>query len=127
METDRSTEEQVGEEPREPSGVQCEMPKYECHHNQTVDFGEGKSFPDVHALEIAEITFDAAKAHKEGRETTGKAVIMPADEGFASFEVSAEYVAKHLPQAGGYYVVYEDGYKSWSPKEAFEKEYSKVD
>ncbi len=114
METDRSTEDQVGEESREVSEVQCEMPKYKCHK-------------EVHALEIAEITFDADEARKEGRETTGKAVIMPTGEGFASFEVSAEYVSKHKPQAGGYYVVYEDGYESWSPKEVFEKGYSKVD
>ena len=28
---------------------------------------------------------------------------------------------------GGYYVRYEDGFESWSPAEAFEKGYSKVD
>ena len=113
MDTDESTEEQVGKEPREASGIQCEMPKYKCHKV-------------VHALEIETITFDSDVARKEGRETTGKAVIMPADEGYASFEVSAEYVNKHRPLAGGYYVVYEGGYRSWSPKEAFEKGYSKV-
>ena len=91
----------------------CEMPKYECHKK-------------VHALEIAEIVFDVDEAQREGRETTGKAVIMPADEGYASFEVSAEYVLKHHPKVGGYYVVYEDGYKSWSPKEAFVKGYTKI-
>jgi hypothetical protein len=29
--------------------------------------------------------------------------------------------------AEGYKVVYEDGYKSWSPKETFEKAYRKID
>jgi hypothetical protein len=38
--------------------------------------------------------------------------------------VSAEYVLKHTPKAGGYYVLYKDGYESYSPAEAFEEGYS---
>lgn len=38
--------------------------------------------------------------------------------------VSAEYMRKHEPHVGGYYVVYEDGYKSFSPAAAFEKGYT---
>ena len=34
---------------------------------------------------------------------------------------------KHRPQPGGYYVVYEDGYTSWSPAEAFEGGYRILD
>lgn len=34
------------------------------------------------------------------------------------------YFAKHQPQVGGYYVVYADGYRSFSPAEAFEAGYS---
>ena len=30
---------------------------------------------------------------------------------------------KHKPHAGGYYVVYDDGYKSFSPAKAFEEGY----
>gem|GEM_PF-3820118 len=41
-----------------------------------------------------------------------------------SAAVSEEYFAKHHPEAGGYYVRYEDGYESFSPAEAFEKGYS---
>lgn len=37
---------------------------------------------------------------------------------------SIEWVNHHKPQVGGYYVVYEDGYTSYSPAEAFEKGYS---
>lgn len=90
-----------------------ELPKYRCHKI-------------VHALKIGTITFDVDVAREEGRETTGKAVIMPVEERFASFEVSAEYVKKHRPLVGGYYVVYEDGYKSWSPEEAFESGYIRI-
>lgn len=39
-------------------------------------------------------------------------------------EQSAEWFAKHNPQVGGYYVVYEDGYASYSPAKAFEDGYS---
>ena len=38
--------------------------------------------------------------------------------------VSKEYITKHKPVVGGYYVEYEDGYRSFSPAEAFEKGYS---
>lgn len=38
--------------------------------------------------------------------------------------MSPEYVAKHKPEVGGYYVVYEDGYKSFSPAGAFESGYT---
>jgi hypothetical protein len=53
-------------------------------------------------------------------------VITPEDESYAPFEVSAEYVMRHKPQVGGYYVVYPDGYKSWSPAEAFESGYTRI-
>lgn len=33
---------------------------------------------------------------------------------------------KHRPQPGGYYVIYQDGYTSWSPAEAFEDGYSRI-
>lgn len=40
--------------------------------------------------------------------------------------VSMEYVHKHDPKAGGYYVRYKDGYESWSPAEAFENGYTRI-
>lgn len=46
--------------------------------------------------------------------------ITPIEDGYAPFSVSAEYLEKHKPEVGGYYVVYEGGYKSFSPAEAFE-------
>ena len=90
------------------------MPKYQCHKQ-------------VWALKIKEI------AHKPNPDATGNsaadsygAVITPADEGYEPFDVSAEFVSKHNPQAGGYYVVYDDGYKSYSPAAAFESGYSLI-
>lgn len=41
--------------------------------------------------------------------------------------VDLSYLDKHKPQIGGYYVVYEDGYESFSPAEAFEQGYSLIE
>jgi hypothetical protein len=56
----------------------------------------------------------------------GGTTIVPADLGYVPFRVDAEYVRKHNPQAGGYYVVYQDGYKSFSPADAFEGGYTRI-
>jgi hypothetical protein len=40
--------------------------------------------------------------------------------------VSEAYLQKHNPKAGGYYVLYDDDYESWSPAQAFEQGYSLV-
>ena len=82
-----------------------EMPKYECHKK-------------VWALKIDAIEFEANSAED------GTAIIRPADDGYAPFVVSREYMDKHKPEVGGYYVVYEDGYKSFSPAGAFESGYT---
>lgn len=34
------------------------------------------------------------------------------------------WMAKHNPAVGGYFIKYDDGYTSYSPQEAFEKGYS---
>lgn len=38
-----------------------------------------------------------------------------------------EYFEKHKPEKGGYFVLYEDGYKSWSPAKVFEEGYDQID
>lgn len=90
-----------------------EMPKYRCHK-------------EVWALKVKAIEFDADKAKEEGRETDGSAMITPAEDGYAPFRVGHDYVSKHEPTIGGYYVVYADGYKSFSPAEAFESGYAQI-
>ncbi|BBE77425.1 hypothetical protein MRY16398_24810 [Phytobacter sp. MRY16-398] len=92
----------------------AEMPRYQCHKK-------------VWALKIKGIQY------KPNPDTTGKscsasygAVITPEDDGYGEFEVSAEYICKHKPQIGGYYVVYDDGYKSFSPASAFESGYARI-
>jgi hypothetical protein len=94
--------------------VDRQMPQYQCHKK-------------VWALKINGIE------HNPNPDITGQsagisygAVIIPADYGYAPFDVPAEYVTKHNPQPGGYYVVYEDGYKSYSPAAVFESGYTRI-
>ncbi|MEE8132137.1 MAG: hypothetical protein V3T40_01010 [Nitrososphaerales archaeon] len=41
-----------------------------------------------------------------------------------SIVVENEYIEKHHPYVGGYYVEYEDSYESFSPADVFEAGYS---
>jgi hypothetical protein len=84
--------------------AQVEMPKYRCHKV-------------VHALKISEIKEETSMTF---------AMITPADEGYAPFRVDSNYLYRHKPKVGGYYVVYADGYKSFSPAEAFEEGYTRI-
>lgn len=38
-----------------------------------------------------------------------------------------DWHAKHTPHVGGYFVLYEDGYQSFSPAKAFEEGYTRFD
>jgi hypothetical protein len=90
--------------------TQAQMPRYKCHK-------------EVWALKIKAVEFDSDKARTEQRETDGSAILTPEDTRYVSLKVPVDYVRKHKPEAGGYYVVYEDGYKSFSPAKAFEEGY----
>ena len=94
--------------------VKVEMPRYKSHKT-------------VYALKIKAIVFDWAEAKKEGRETDGTATITPEEQGYAPFKVDPDYLWRHNPKVGGYYVVYEDGYKSWSPAGPFEAGYTRIE
>ena len=41
-------------------------------------------------------------------------------------DVSPEYVERHKPRVGGYWMRYKDGYESWSPSEAFLDGYTRL-
>lgn len=102
------------------SGAAIEMPRYKCHK-------------EVHALKIKDIRFDWEDAATDGnRETDGSAVLSFFEERYAPIRVGNDFVHKHLPTGrkdkfiNGYYVVYSDGYASWSPEQAFEEGYTLV-
>ncbi len=73
-------------------------------------------------------TVRAAKINKvllfADSSTTAVLVVHPNDK---KISVGPDYLAKHKPRAGGYYVLYKDGYESWSPAKAFEEGYTKQD
>ena len=96
-------------------GIACvEMPRYRCHK-------------EVWALKIKEIHLDSDAAMlNDNRETDGTAIMIPEDGSYAPIRLDAAYVRKHNPQAGGYYVVYKGGYKSWSPAVEFEEGYARI-
>lgn len=93
--------------------VTAEMPKYKC-------------YKEVWALKIKNMDYDFIKAQEENRETDGSVMITPEEKGYAPFRVDLEYLKKHNPEVGGYYVVYKDGYKSYSPAKAFEEGYELI-
>lgn len=80
------------------SNTAMEMPKYECHKI-------------VHALKIVGISLDGELAMEAP---------------FAPIKMPTEWLDKHNPEVGGYYVVYKDGYKSYSPAKAFEEGYKRI-
>lgn len=85
--------------------VQAELPKYKCHK-------------EVWALQIKAI---------EVCPLSGCATITPEEEGYAPFRVEHGYVQKHRPTVGGYYVLYEGGYTSFSPAKPFESGYTRIE
>lgn len=77
-----------------------EYPKYLCHKT-------------VHAVKIARIE--------------GNKLIPTGEDGVTSpVVVTDEYLAHNQPQCPGYWVLYEDGYQSWSPVAQFEAGYTRV-
>ena len=73
-----------------------EMPKYKCHKK-------------VWALQIEKV--DGKILHFVRKE-------------YQPAAMKHSFIVKHEPKAGGYLVVYEDGYKSFSPKNVFEDGYT---
>jgi hypothetical protein len=73
-----------------------QLPKYRSHK-------------EVWALKIKDIKI-----------VEGVTILYPEETGYKAFAVSAEYVEKHEPKVGGYFVRYENGHESFSPAEPFE-------
>lgn len=93
------------------SGASRPMPRYKCHK-------------EVWALKIRDI--QQSPANQVALHLGGDWVITPEEEAYAPFPIGHEWYAKHKPQVGGYFVVYKDGYKSYSPAKAFEEGYTRL-
>jgi hypothetical protein len=85
---------------------QMEMPRYVSHKK-------------IWALEISSVT------HKT--DGGGDWILEFADKGYAPkiFSGNDDIFARYKPVAGDFYVVYQDGYKSFSPRKAFLEGYTR--
>lgn len=81
-----------------------ELPKYKCHK-------------EVWALKIASIFWPGLD---------GSAELTFSEPGHEPKSVDADWVHKHKPKVGGFWVLYRDGYSSFSPSEAFDEGYSRI-
>lgn len=83
-----------------------ELPLYRCHK-------------EVRALKISAIEFEA----------DGSAKIAPLDDGYPPFLARAGFRSRFQGTEAdlGYFVVYADGYQSWSPAKAFEDGYTLIE
>ena len=90
---------------------EAKMPRYKCHK-------------EVYALKIKSIRKIPIRL---GR-TIGSdgAYLIPMEDGYGEIYVDYEYLFKYEPKEGGYYVVYDDGYTSFSPAKAFEEGYTRI-
>lgn len=91
------------------SDASAVMPEYACHKR-------------VWALKIKDVQMSPPDVVFPG----GSWELEVEDEGFSPIRVSYDFYVKHAPSAGGYYVVYKDGYKSFSPADAFEGGYTRL-
>ena len=82
------------------------LPKWKCHK----------------IVEAAEV--EAIKPYEDGQWFLSLAV---GDGEIEPHLVSREFMQKHKPRVGGYFVRYEDGYESFSPPEAFESGYARIE
>lgn len=93
------------------SGTSIELPKYKCTK-------------EVWALKIKDINkHEFLKDPKTGNRPDNYYTIVPENNRYMPFNVDENYWNKHQPKTGGYYVQYKDGYKSFSPSDAFEDGY----
>jgi hypothetical protein len=89
----------------EPAAASVAYPLYQCHKQ-------------VRAVKILAINPDPTALY------TGQILML--DEGFSPLPVPQHWIDKHTPVAGGYFVVYDDGYRSFSPAEPFEDGYVRI-
>lgn len=104
-------------------GNACELPAYQSH--KIVHALKISAIRPADPTPICQLESFIPWQDSEGESLIG-AIITPAEEGYREFGVTIDYVVKHKPEVGGYFVLYEDGYKSFSPAKAFEEGYTRL-
>lgn len=79
-----------------------QLPLYQCHKV-------------VGALKIKQIDYAP----------DGTGTLTPMED-FPPVPLDRDFLRRHNPQPGGYFVMYDDGYQSFSPALAFEAGYTRV-
>ncbi len=98
------------------------LPQYRCHKvvsalkiRQVVKH----ALPEANTTAEQDAAFEASAAFCGGN-------LFPVDESYHPIAVDAEFYRKHKPEPGGYFVMYADGYISYSPAKAFEEGYTRI-
>lgn len=81
------------------------LPEWQCHKR-------------VRAAQIVAID--------EAQHITGLRLTLRTPTGEIRIYVDAQWAARHDAKVGGYYVIYADGYSSFSPRAAFEEGYAQI-
>lgn len=79
------------------------FPRYKCHK----EVGALKIKDIMHGILASSLVFE--------------------NKDYSPMSVSKDWLDKHKAEIGGYFVVYDDGYKSYSPAKAFEEGYTLID
>lgn len=100
--------------------VGIKMPTYRCH--KTVSALKIKEVV-CHADADPAVTIDEFAKTEEFQGGN----LFFEDQRYAMRTFGADWYRRHKPESGGYFVVYADGYESFSPAKAFEDGYTRVD
>jgi len=106
---------------QKPDDTFDSFPEYLCH----------KKVRAVQIAIIEQVALKDTEFDKDGKPLLegGSYWIYPEPsetQSYKPFQVSAKFYDRHKPKAGGYFVVYEDGYCSFSPEVSFKNGYTEV-
>lgn len=114
-------------------GPTAEMPRYKCHKEVwafkikkiiRVEMPQFQSATCRGSAALGTACGSCERCEWDRIHPVPGATIVPEESQYLPFTVDREYLTKHQPIVGGYYVVYKDGYKSFSPAKEFEDGYT---
>jgi hypothetical protein len=91
------------------SDLMRQLPQYQSHKK-------------VWALKIAKIVHNISP----DPDIDGTVYLIPENDLYGPITLPRDYVVKHQPDVGGYYVQFADGYKAFADADAFEEGYTQI-